>query len=216
PLWLYFATLVPSLLVVMAAAAQPWVPVADLLQDPLTVVKRVENVRPSAHYGFVSNLGVLLWCAAASVCLFVAVLLVSLGSSRREIAFMIYAGSLTLLLMLDDLLLGHEVIYRFLFSMTEKHVLAVYMIATLAYLALFWRLILRVDFEILVIGLGMFGLSALMDSDQAHPDRLGLVMEDGAKFLGITAWAAFHLRAAWQLAKWTSDESRFTSDRAAR
>ena len=196
---MYLVTFLPSGLMVVAAASQPWVSVADLFQDPFTVIQRIENVRAYAYYGLMSNLGVLLWCAGASICFFTAMSLISLRSPKHEIAFLLSAGLLTSLLMFDDLFLGHEVVYRYIFFIPEEYTFLIYMIAVALYLMTFRRLIMRLDFEILAIGLGLLGLSILVDSSGAHADELGLLIEDGAKFLGIAFWTAFHFRAAWWL-----------------
>src|SRR5262249_13116700 len=64
PRWVYVAALAPPLILLAALCVQPYVTMATLLRDPITV-------RGGTFYdGFLSNLGVLIWCATATVSLF--------------------------------------------------------------------------------------------------------------------------------------------------
>ena len=102
PFWLYVISLVPSAMLAAIGAAQPWVLPAELFRDPLAVAMDVGTDCCHVYFGFFSNLGVLLWCSAASVCLFASMLLIQRKADRHQILFLVSAGIFTGLLLFDD------------------------------------------------------------------------------------------------------------------
>ncbi len=205
PFWLYVISLVPSAILVAIVAAQPWVPPSQLFRDPLSVAADAGSDCCHIYFGFVSNLGMLLWCSAATVCLFASVLLIHRKADRRQVLFMVYAGLFTGLLMFDDLFLAHEVIFPKVFGADEKHVLAAYMILMCIYLLFFRDLIFRSGYSLMLLSLIFFAISVFVDlfvSEQGSLHRIG---EDGTKFIGIATWTAFHVRAAWLLCTGNQD-----------
>ncbi len=212
PAWVYAVTLLPSCAMVALLTFQPWVPLYQLVRDPMAVsedciqaagtLARARDCA-SVYFGFLSNLGILLWCASAAVSLF-AFLQVRHASGRiRPGAFLLYAGVFTVALLMDDLFLGHEKVYPKVFGVDEEQTYALYAVLFALYLVVFRDDLLKSDPKILLLSIVLFALSLLMD-ELVKIDGLfeknGVfhrVAEDGSKFVGIHAWAVFHFRAAW-------------------
>jgi hypothetical protein len=203
------ALLVP----VLAMAAALWAGLAptEMLRDPIMVAGGEQN---EFYLGLFSNLGVVLWTAAAAICLFAASEL-SGEPNRQARQFLLYAGLFTLLLMLDDLFMLHE-------NYAEGIVYIFYGMGFLYYMVRFFRLILRLDVVLFALTIPLFGNAVLLDlapwrllpgeriemphavaSSPIERDELRqlarelrYLLEDGGKFVGICCWAAFHIRAA--------------------
>ena len=204
PFWLFLTALVPPLILVAIATTQSWVPTSQLFRDPLQVAQEVGNDCCHVYFGFFSNLGVLLWCSTASICIFTSMLLIHNKADYRTVLFMISAGLLTGLLLFDDLFQGHEVMYQKIHGVDEIHVFVAYIIFTGLYLTYFRNLIVRNGFPLLIISLFFFAASIFVDLFYPNFEflkevNLRLVAEDAAKLIGITAWTVFHFRAAWLL-----------------
>jgi hypothetical protein len=203
------ALLVP----VLAMAAALWAGLAptEMLRDPIMAAGGEQS---EFYLGLFSNLGVVLWTAAAAICLFAASELASApdGEARH---FLLYAGFFTLLLMLDDLFMLHE-------NYADDVIYIIYGAGFLYYVARFSRLILRLDVVLFALAIPLFGNAVLLDlapwrllpgegievpqavaSSPLERDavrhfgrELRYLLEDGFKFIGICCWAAFHIRAA--------------------
>ena len=104
------AVLVPVSVLFLALALQHLVPVSVLLRDPNATAYDAQN-QVMFYRGTISNLGILLWWAAASVYAFAAYLYRSRfgrATSSLTHAFLVYMAALTGLLALDDLFMIHE------------------------------------------------------------------------------------------------------------
>lgn len=209
------ALLAPAL--AMAAALWAGLTPTEMLRDPIMVA----GGEPSQFYlGLFSNLGVVLWTAAAAICLFAGRQLTG-GTDSQARQFLVYAGFFTLVLMLDDLFMLHE-------NYGERLVYMLYGAGLLYYIVRFYKLILRLDVVLFVLCLPLFGNAVLLDLapwrllpaegievSQAVASspiqgeeiprsgrELRYLLEDGFKFVGICCWAAFHIRAATKLLRW--------------
>jgi hypothetical protein len=209
PWWAYAVAVGPAAALYALLYVQPWVPMSRLIRDPATLNGRFYD-------GFISNVGVLLWCATAAVCLFRGGELRSRRGDDGAAHFLLSAGAFTAILLLDDLFMAHEQILPDLFGVPEKSVLASYALLLGAYLLGHWRQIMQVDAVILLLALGFFALSNALDVAipyHFHDTAAGLevnhgvILEEAFKFLGISAWTVFHLRAAWQARSTSGRES---------
>ena len=202
PLWLWSLAVAIPLVFVNALAAQPFVAMSFLMKDPLGLAFR------SPFLGAVSNLGVLGWCMAGSIALFTGLLL-TVRHRKPEVAATFFAGGLlTAVLMLDDLYSLHEDVAPKILGVPEPLVLALYAVAGLVYLTVFARRLRQFEPALLVVSLALFAASMLADLLILEQyDQLASLSEDGTKFVGIVAWAAFHIRACW-LAIGPSDGER--------
>ena len=198
--WLvYVLALLPALAFFGLLYAQPWLPMASLIRDPVAILGG------RFYHGLVSNIGILLWCAAAAICLFRGAENWSAGLRRRG-GFLLSAGLLTSMLLLDDFFLAHEQIVPRFIGIPEQVALAFYPVAIVFYTAAYWRDILRADAALFLLSLAFFAISSLIDVGFDYhfyetPTGLevsaSVILEEGAKFIGIAAWAVFHIRAAW-------------------
>lgn len=212
PFWLYALSLIPPSALVIIGVAQPWVPPSQLFRDPLQVAQEVGSACCHVYFGFFSNLGVFLWCSAASVCFFASMLLIQRKVDRQKILFMVSAGLLTSLLLFDDIFQGHEVMYPKVLGINEIHVFAVYVILTGLYLSFFRNLIVSNCYPLMLLSIIFFTISILVDLffprlEFLEERGIRLVIEDGAKLIGIATWTTFHFRAAWLLC--TGDQHDF-------
>ena len=85
------------------------------------------------------NWGVVLWMAAAAICLFSAVLLKQQNISNSTFTFMAVSGGFSLVLGIDDLFLLHDRLFPKLFDISEKYFYVLYLFAFLVYLIYFIR-----------------------------------------------------------------------------
>lgn len=171
------------LFLVAIAATSPDIAVSSLTRD----MAAIAQVHPLT--GVVSNVAVLLWCATAVICLFSSSLLRRQGLSA-EARFLLWAGLMTVVLLVDDLFMIHEYIAPVHFHVNEKVVLVAHMCGASAFLLSHRRLILAADFKLLAAAMVLFTGSMLVD----FADGTGWwnLAEDGFKVLGITSWLGYH------------------------
>ncbi len=197
--WVWWAALIPAILVMSIVAFQPWVDPADLLRDPLAVAELKGSECCKVYDGLVSNLGVVLWMACAAICLFSASLIIA---QRRKVAgygaFLLAAGLFTGFLGFDDLFLVHENVLP-AFGVPQPVTYAVYGLVAMAYLALSWRQIMENRYELLTAAIALLGTSVTIDWFIHSDLAWRIIAEDGAKFTGICLWTMFHATAAWQV-----------------
>jgi hypothetical protein len=177
-----------SLLAAVAlAAAATGRPPSRFTRDPAALL--------GSHplLGVVSNVGVLLWAAAAAVSLFAAVVLRGDRHDDPRGAFLLYGGLVTSWLALDDLFLVHEWLAPSVFAVPQPVVLLAYAGVVAALLLRFGPVIRSTEYELLLLALTLFAASAAMDQlPQAWFawDSLFLI-EDGLKLLGIVSWLGY-------------------------
>lgn len=156
--------------------------------------------------GIISNFGVLFWCASATVCFF--------GAAFRKIQFhkssmplfLLCSGIITCILLFDDFFLFHDwivIYYLHLGKYGEYLTFLSYLIITIAYLIFFRKLILKTDFLLLLLGLGLFALSLGIDffTDITNIGLMEGFFENVPKFFGIVTWFAYFSRLCFQYIK---------------
>ena len=199
PAWLNIIAVVPALLLCVAVGLQPWIPADDLFRDPLAVAfdAAAKGECCHAYYGMLSLLSTLLWCAGASIALFTATVLVSRRNAPVAAKFFLSVGVLTTLLMVDDAFQGHEFFYPLLFRLPESATVGIYAAMLVTHLWFFRRHILALGPGLLVVSLLAFAVGVLTDLLATGGTLWARLGEDGTKLIGISAWTAFHWRAAW-------------------
>lgn len=192
-------TFIPSisLLVAVAAASVLSGVGFDIMTRDVTATAGVHPLT-----GVLSSLGILLWCAAASVCAFAAITLP--GSQPPEaFRFLLSSALLSAYLLLDDFFLIHDELVPRYVGLGQEVVYATLGIALMAYLVVFRGVILRTNFSVLLLALGFLAASVVLDALlEPWLVRLGdwqYLIEDGAKWLGIAAWCSYYVRTSWQL-----------------
>lgn len=143
--------------------------------------------------GVVSNLGILLWCAAAVICLFAYYLLRRFGRSN-DTAFLLCSGLLTVLLLFDDFFMLHEELIPNNLFIPEEGVYLTYMILALAWLIYFRKQILQGEYKILVIAILFLGMTIVVDLLLPQGEQIVYLIEDGLKFYGIVTWLIYFAR----------------------
>lgn len=156
--------------------------------------------------GFVSQLGLMLWSASLTICLF------ALGMLRRQQGdlsaskrFLVHGTVLTAILAIDDIFLFHEEVAPNYLHLNEEVVFAIYAIVGIGFVLLNWREILSSEYALLMLALMLFATSVLLDAlpfESFHLryfwELLALFLEDGFKFAGIVTWLMYFVRYAIQ------------------
>lgn len=173
------------------------VPYRQLMADP--------NILTDSpiYYGFLSQVGILLWSATATTCFIFAYMTVFLKLEKVKLYFFIFSGLLISWLMLDDSFLIHEGILPGL-GVPQKLVIMVYVLVVLFYLYRFKNLILKhTPYLLLAIAFIFFTISVLVDFIFYFetPNIIDTVLEDGSKFIGIVLWLAYILSCERLLTK---------------
>lgn len=151
------------------------------------------------YTGLVSNLGILFWCASATISLFAGWFGKNKGTISIE-AFLVYSGMLSVVLLIDDLLQLHEVFFPEQLQVPEMVVFAIYGIFTIMLFFHYRKIILTTNYLILLTCLLLFGLSLIVDLflDGFPGENL---LEDGAKFIGILTWFGYYASLSYETVK---------------
>lgn len=195
-LFLVAVFLVPifAMVIVTIVSVVADVPIAQFTRDPAALM----HAHPAT--GFLSNLGVLIWCAAASICIFSGTVQFRRYGRCQETYFFLSAGAMTMLLMLDDFFLLHEEIFPRYLNIPEQITYSVYAALLFTGLYIFRRTITQTKFTILILAFFLLGSSVGVDIIQDHVEKIAgewrILIEDGFKLLGITAWFAYFYRSA--------------------
>jgi hypothetical protein len=164
------------------------------------------------YIGLLSNIGNLLWCGAAVICLFSAHLTRSNPEIyRRWAPFLFFSAAFTGFLLLDDLFQLHEYYpvmffgvdlpnrHRALQNLMEAVFFSVYFGCLLLYITRFRRHIQRTEYFFLIVAFGFFGLSIGIDMTPHDWFRWHDIAEDGFKLLGIVGWLAYFATTCSQI-----------------
>lgn len=190
PAYVYVAVVAPVAIAVVGAATQPWLPPSHLLRDSQVVAGLHGDSSPA--YGLLSNLGILAIAVASGMALLGW--LVARRAGDELAPLLACSFGLGLAFVLDDLLLLHEAASSA--SWTGIAIAAGYGVAFLGYLARFQDVARqRLDAGLLLIAITAFAGSAAVDL-LVGPTQASVLVEDGAKLLGIVAWSVFVARAA--------------------
>lgn len=162
---------------------------SDLTQDPNSVAGQ------PFYVGLLSNLGVIFWGASATISIFAGLI----GKSKAPSAesFLIHSGSLSALLLLDDLLQLHEEFFQYDLHVPEELVLGIY--SALAVMIMFRhrKFILPSNYLILLASLMFFGFSLSVDTFLEDIPGENL-LEDGSKFIGILTWFGYYASLGYE------------------
>jgi hypothetical protein len=175
--WLLLGILVPAAAFLAALWLQPWVPVANLIDD-----------------GVLASVESLLWVGTAAICLFTAAMIHAAQGNGSPARFLLVAGLVTLWLGLDDVLAIHGEVLP---SLGAPQALAATAYAAIGavYLLASWRTILRNRPTLLLAAALLLGASLRADLFASETPG-DLFAEAGLRFLAIAFWAGFHVAAA--------------------
>jgi hypothetical protein len=182
----------PTLLAAVIAL-QPWFDPRLAMLDPIVAAEvHTNGLCCGVYFGAMSNLGILLWSAAASCCAFAWLVLASPRRSAER-PFLGAAALLSAALCVDDFFLLHERVLPAL-GVAQEIVLVAYAVAGVAYLLVFRREIMDRHALVLLIALACLGAS--LGIDLLVKGDVAQILEDAAKFVGIAGWAFFHVLRA--------------------
>lgn len=150
------------------------------------------------YAGILSNTGILLWCASASICFFCAAILKENAQSQDWRLFLFISGIFTSLLLCDNLFQMHRIFYPKFLHLPTGLVYCIYIIFTLWYLAHFKEQILETEFLLLALSLIFFALSIIFDALPLLP-RGSTAISDGLKLLGIVNWLVYFTRTCQKI-----------------
>lgn len=162
----------------------------------------------SPYTGLISNVGILLWCGTAAICIFSASLAkLDPACFRKWFAFLLASGCLTTLLLLDDMFQLHESYPALFFgadadlprnnrrlqNILEALFFTVYFACFILYIFYFRRHIQRTEYLFLVMAFLFFGLSTVIDMT---PETMKghYIIEESFKLLGIVSWLTYFYR----------------------
>gem|GEM_PF-1776318 len=190
PAWIHVALAAVVAVTVVVVLAQPWFAPTDLVRDSQSVAATRGDASPA--YGLVSNLGIVVLVMAAGT-LVAAIAIVPPGAASRRL--LAWSLALSLVFALDDLLLLHETAA---FGPGSGTVLAAAYAAGFIVFALHFRdtILERFEPSLLAVVFTGLGASAIVDVLVEPATRLSVIVEDGAKLLGVLAWSTFVVRAA--------------------
>jgi hypothetical protein len=155
-------------------------------------------VGASPLIGVLSSIGVLGWCATASLCLF------TWGVTRRQVAgrlgdvFLLIPGLLTTALMMDDLFEIHETLAPRYIGGPDGLLIVPHVLVAVGWAVAFRRRILRTEYVLLLIAAGGLAVSVVVDALPEAPYDSRYLLEDGFKFLGIVGWLGYFGRVCFR------------------
>ena len=165
------------------------IPLDYLTNDPVVVADL------PVYIGVLSQFGIFLWAATAAICLFCSLLI----KNKVHKAFMIVSSLISALLGFDDVFMLHESVFPSL-GIHQKVVFLSYALIVLIYGLKFMKILLRTDYLLLGFAIFWFGISLLVDNFlyESSP-YITKLLEDGAKFIGITSWLFYYTRTCRQM-----------------
>lgn len=174
---------IPIIVLLVILSLQTFISFPYFSLDPILLI---ENGKP--YFGFLSYIGILLWCSTAAVCLFSSLILKKYNSESEWIKFLLASGLITTMMLVDDLFLFHEYIPNYI-PINEKIIFSIYGVIILIFLIRFRKKIINnTKFLSLIVSFIFFVLSMIVDV--FHDDKLAYhySFEDGFKLLGIVSW----------------------------
>nr|WP_290919121.1 hypothetical protein [Hyphomonas sp. 34-62-18] len=149
--------------------------------------------------GLLSHLGLMVWSAGAAVCFLGAVYLYR--ANEPGVGFFFWGSALTTWLLFDDAFMIHETLANWYLGLGEKAVIFALGLAVSLWLYVYRKLLIALGPFFLIAALAMFALSVGVDAfpEEMFPlSYLGdwrLLLEDGAKWIGIVLWLTFQIQA---------------------
>jgi len=171
--------------------------VAALTDNTLwSLAKDPAEVRRFPPYiGMLSNWDVVLWIAAAAICLFSAVILKRGKAPVATIRFLAVSGAFNLVLGIDDLYMLHDHLLPRTLHVPEMLFYFLYIISFAVYLGYFAPQLLKYDFLFFIAAVVFFVLSRKFFLRIPYFDNFNTT-GDMLKYFGIVFWLIFFYRTA--------------------
>ena len=188
PIKLFYISILPSTILYLAILY-----ISNFYNIKLSLV--VRDLAQTCGYpigvGMISNLGILLWGAAASICFFTTFLK---SINRESSKLLLLGGIFSSLLCIDDLFLLHD---RYI---GPDFLNLTYLAISIFLLVRFRRILKNIGLFNLIISILFLGLSVFFDGviqqilNQSY--ELTQLFEEGFKFIGIACWLNFWCKAS--------------------
>ncbi|NLA36745.1 MAG: hypothetical protein GX868_13835 [Actinobacteria bacterium] len=174
--------------VVMAVvASQPATRTSEMLMDPTF------TVGAKWYTGLISNLGILTWTVGAAAA-FAGSWLCLLGARTNAGRFLRLGGIVGTVLLMDDLFMFHAILMPSELGIPKFLGQTIIGACVLGWAWMSRREIARTHFHLLVASGAGLAISYVVDSRFAPlPGDGWNIVEDGAKFLGVLAWATYFI-----------------------
>ena len=194
--------LIPALLVYVASLS-----LSGLagIKGQLVLRDLAQTCGTPAGVGLLSNLGYLLWIAAAAVALFTAYS-GQPGVRGKQYELLACGGWFSFILCIDDMFLLHD---RYI---GQTFLYVVYMVFAALIATRYRRQLMASRGELFLLAVALLGASIGIDQFQRDlPFKYETVqlVEEGAKFLGIATWVLYWWQASTQ--SLNNAQSRITS-----
>lgn len=111
---------------------------------------------------FISDLGAILWCVAATVCFFAAMVLRN-SQTKDVYQFLLYSALLTTYLLFDDFFQIHDHYLHYRLGISEKITYLVLGVASCTLIIKFRQTILQTDYIVMLLGIGFLAISVIAD-----------------------------------------------------
>ncbi|TAH19679.1 MAG: hypothetical protein EAZ08_08255 [Cytophagales bacterium] len=156
------------------------------------------------YAGFVASIIVLLWCVGGTVS-FLGYWLLDNCKDTASRNFLLWGGFLSFMLLFDDLFLIHETIGDHTI-IPEVAIFSLYGLLIIYYLIRYQQVILKTNFLFLFLSLAFLALSIAIDihlfiPKKWHHTSMQTGVEESCELIGITHWALYHCKVAYQLIK---------------
>src|SRR5690606_12405274 len=111
-------------------------------------------------------------------------------SSQKARNTLIYGGTISVLLLLDDALMLHEMVFPQLLGIKEYVTYAVYLLMFAGFFVLFWQQIMKRDYLLLIAAFVGFAASIGFDAVFEMAEWVPYT-EDAFKLVGILFWLVY-------------------------
>lgn len=168
------------------------------LRDPIATLKA------PFYIGFLSNIGIILWALTVGVCFFTC-FVVENGKEAEGVKFIFFSGIFSLILLLDDFFLIHEVVLPRHFHISQEFLLIGYLLYLILLIAKFNGFIMKTEYIYFILSLFLFFNSLVFDflrefiELEGRLNSFGMVVEDGLKIFGVLTWLIFYSKACKKL-----------------
>ena len=185
---LFYVSILPSIILYLAILY-----ISNFYNIKLSLV--VRDLAQTCGYpigvGMISNIGILFWGAAASICFFTTFLD---NINRESSKLLLLGGIFSSLLCIDDLFLLHD---RYI---GPDFLNLTYLAISIFLLVRFRRILKKIGLFNLIISILFLGLSVFFDGviQQIFNQNYELtqLIEEGFKFIGIACWLNFWCKAS--------------------
>ena len=188
PKKLFYFSILPSAILYLAILS-----ISNFYNIELSLV--VRDLAQTCGYpigvGMISNIGILLWGAAAAICFFTTFLeRISKESSKLLLLGGLFSG----LLCIDDFFLLHD---RYI---GPDFLNITYLTISIFLLVRFRKLLKKIGLLNLIVSILFLGLSVFFDGVVqqifTQSNELTQLIEEGFKFIGIACWLNFWCKAS--------------------